>query len=71
MSKRAWSKVNCERIEKLIELGQMTQQGLALVDAAKADGRWEAAYPSQRTAAPYADFQAAGISSGLCRGTSQ
>jgi uncharacterized protein YdeI (YjbR/CyaY-like superfamily) len=37
----------------------MTQQGLAQVDAAKADGRWEAAYPSQGTATPHADLQAA------------
>ena len=39
--KSKWSKINCERVKKLIELGQMTQQGLAQVDAAKADGRWE------------------------------
>ena len=58
MPKSAWSKINCERVKKLIELGQ-TQQGLAQVDAAKADGRWEAAYPSQSTAAPHADLQAA------------
>jgi uncharacterized protein YdeI (YjbR/CyaY-like superfamily) len=57
--KSAWSKTNCERVKKLIELGQMTQQGLAQVDAAKADGRWEAAYPSQSTAAPHADLQVA------------
>jgi len=53
--KSAWSKINCERVKKLIELSQMTQQGLAQVDAAKADGRWEAAYPSQSTATPHAD----------------
>lgn len=59
MPKSAWSKINCERVKKLIESGQMTQQGLAQVDAAKADGRWEAAYPSQSTATPHADLQAA------------
>ena len=57
--KSAWSKINCERVKKLIESGQMTQQGLAQVDAAKADGRWEAAYPSQSTATPHADLQVA------------
>ena len=57
--KSAWSKINCERAERLIVSGQMTQQGLAQVDAAKADGRWEAAYPSQSTAAPHADWEAA------------
>ena len=45
--KSAWSKINCERAERLIVSGQMTQQGLAQVDAAKADGRWEAAYASR------------------------
>jgi uncharacterized protein YdeI (YjbR/CyaY-like superfamily) len=57
--KSAWSKLNRERAERLIASGQMTQQGLAEVDAAKADGRWEAAYPSQSTAAPNADLEAA------------
>ena len=57
--KSAWSKINCERAERLIVSGQMTQQGLAQVEAAKADGRWEAAYPSQSTAAPHADWEAA------------
>jgi len=57
--KSAWSKVNCERVKKLIESGQMTQQGLTQVDAAKADGRWEAAYPSQSAATPHADLLAA------------
>jgi uncharacterized protein YdeI (YjbR/CyaY-like superfamily) len=57
--KSAWSKINCERAERLIVSGQMTQEGLAQVDAAKADGRWEAAYPSQSTAAPHADLEAA------------
>jgi uncharacterized protein YdeI (YjbR/CyaY-like superfamily) len=57
--KSAWSKINCERAERLILSGQMTQQGLAQVDAAKADGRWGAAYPSQSTAAPHADLEAA------------
>ena len=57
--KSAWSKINCERAERLIVCGQMTQQGLAQVEAAKADGRWGAAYPSQSTAAPHADLEAA------------
>ncbi len=57
--KSAWSKVNCERVKKLFDSGQMTQRGLAQVDAAKADGRWAAAYPSQSTATPHADLQVA------------
>ena len=57
--KSSWSKMNCERVQKLIASDRMTQQGLAQVDAAKADGRWEAAYPSQSTAAPHLDLQVA------------
>ena len=55
----AWSKINRERAERLIMSGQMTQQGLAQVDAAKADGRWDAAYAPQSTAVPHADLKAA------------
>ena len=55
----AWSKINCERVSRLIERGEMTPQGLAQVAAAKADGRWQAAYPSQSAATPHADLQAA------------
>jgi uncharacterized protein YdeI (YjbR/CyaY-like superfamily) len=57
--KSAWSKLNCERVERLIESGQMTQQGLAQVEAAKADGRWERAYAPQSTAVPHDDLKAA------------
>lgn len=39
-----WSKRNCAHAERLITAGQMTPAGLAQVTAAKADGRWEAAY---------------------------
>jgi uncharacterized protein YdeI (YjbR/CyaY-like superfamily) len=34
----------------------MTSAGLAAVEAARADGRWLAAYDSHRTAAPPEDF---------------
>ena len=57
--KSAWSKINCERVERLIEAGQMTQRGLAQVEAAKADGRWELAYAPQSTAVPHDDLKAA------------
>jgi uncharacterized protein YdeI (YjbR/CyaY-like superfamily) len=39
-----WSKINREKAEGLIEAGAMRPAGLAEVEAAKADGRWEAAY---------------------------
>ena len=37
-----WSKPNKERVEKLIETGQMRPAGLAKVEAAKQDGSWTA-----------------------------
>lgn len=43
-----WSKINCEAAEALIAAGKMKPAGLAAVEAAKADGRWEAAYASPR-----------------------
>lgn len=54
-----WSQVNRERAIELIDLGRMRPSGLAQVEAAKADGRWEAAYPPSSTAAPPPDLQAA------------
>jgi uncharacterized protein YdeI (YjbR/CyaY-like superfamily) len=43
-AKSIWSKRNTEHVEALIEQGLMQPAGLALVEAAKADGRWKAAY---------------------------
>lgn len=45
-----WSLINREKAEALIASGAMRSAGLAEVEAAKADGRWEAAYAGQRTA---------------------
>ncbi|MDX2001646.1 MAG: YdeI/OmpD-associated family protein [Chitinophagales bacterium] len=39
--KSVWSKVNKRRIEQLMATGQMTDAGLAKINAAKADGSWE------------------------------
>src|SRR5690606_22144519 len=47
----AWSRINVERAEALTAAGRMRPPGLAEVAAAKADGRWDAAYTSQRDAA--------------------
>ena len=55
----AWSQKNRERAERLIAEGRMTPQGLAEVTRAKADGRWDGAYASQRHAAPDPDLLAA------------
>jgi len=39
-----WSQINREHIARLIAAGRMTPHGQREVDAAKADGRWDAAY---------------------------
>jgi len=57
--KSVWSKVNCEHAERLIRTGAMQNAGLAAIDDAKRDGRWERAYDSPRSAAVPEDFQAA------------
>src|SRR5580692_3461449 len=48
--KSIWSKINREKAVALIEAGKMQPAGLAEVERAKADGRWEAAYDSQSRA---------------------
>ena len=45
-----WSRVNREKVTKLIETGEMKPSGLREVERAKADGRWDAAYEPQSTA---------------------
>ena len=52
-----WSLINREKAEGLIASGAMRTAGLAEVEAAKADGRWQAAYPGQRTAEVPEDLQ--------------
>lgn len=46
----SWSRVNVGKVEALLAADRMQPPGLAEVNAAKADGRWDAAYESQRTA---------------------
>jgi len=48
-SKSGWSKLNTEKVAQLIGAGRMQPSGLREVEAAKADGRWDTAYASQRT----------------------
>jgi len=56
-AKSNWSKVNCAVAERLIASGLMQPAGLAQVEAAKKDGRWEMAYdPPSKMAVPD-DFQ--------------
>lgn len=55
----AWSLINVEKVAALTEAGRMRAAGLAEVEAARSDGRWEAAYPSQSRATVPADLAAA------------
>jgi uncharacterized protein YdeI (YjbR/CyaY-like superfamily) len=57
--KSIWSKINTEKAEKLIKSGEMKPAGLKAVEAAKGDGRWDAAYASQKNISIPEDFQAA------------
>lgn len=54
-----WSKNNIGNIERLAAAGLLEAAGQAAVDAAKADGRWEAAYAGQSAAEVPADLAAA------------
>jgi uncharacterized protein YdeI (YjbR/CyaY-like superfamily) len=54
--KSGWSKINTEHVERLRKAGQMVPAGLKAVEAAKADGRWKAAYDPPRKASPPEDF---------------
>lgn len=54
-----WSQINREHVARLTAAGRMTEHGQRHVDAAKADGRWDAAYASASTMAMPADFEEA------------
>ena len=54
-----WSKINRDRVARLIDEGRMQPAGLAEVERAKADGRWDAAYEGQRVATVPDDLQQA------------
>jgi uncharacterized protein YdeI (YjbR/CyaY-like superfamily) len=54
-----WSKINREKAEGLVASGRMKSPGLAAVDRAKANGQWESAYDSHKTAAVPEDLQRA------------
>lgn len=56
--KSLWSRVNREKAQELMAAGRMRPAGLREVERAKEDGRWEAAYDSQRTATVPEDLRA-------------
>jgi uncharacterized protein YdeI (YjbR/CyaY-like superfamily) len=43
-----WSQINRDHVARLTAAGRMTPHGQRQVDAAKADGRWDAAYAPMR-----------------------
>ena len=51
-----WSKKNVDAVEALTEAGRMRPAGLAAVEAARADGRWERAYAGSATITVPDDF---------------
>jgi uncharacterized protein YdeI (YjbR/CyaY-like superfamily) len=58
-SSSVWSQVNQGHVARLIAAGSMRPAGLAAVETAKSNGRWDAAYAPQSRATVPADFQAA------------
>lgn len=54
-----WSQVNVRKVEELMATGRMRPPGIAEVEAAKADGRWDAAYTSQKEASVPTDLATA------------
>lgn len=57
--KSKWSLVNVERAEALIAAGRVRPGGLRQIESAKADGRWDAAYPPASRIQVPEDLQAA------------
>jgi uncharacterized protein YdeI (YjbR/CyaY-like superfamily) len=58
-AKSPWSKINRAKAEALIAAKKMQAPGLAAVEQAKRDGRWERAYDGARTSAIPDDLDAA------------
>lgn len=57
--KSIWSRINVDNVERLMGEGRMTEHGLAHVEAAKADGRWQRAYASGKDMKIPGDLMAA------------
>lgn len=55
--KSIWSKVNRDKAEALLAEGKMQPTGIAQMERAQADGRWDTAYESQSKIAVPPDFQ--------------
>lgn len=57
--KSVWSRINVDNVARLVAEGRMTAHGLAHVEAAKADGRWDRAYGGSKDMAIPDDLMAA------------
>ena len=57
--KSVWSKINVTKVEALTKAGRLQPAGLAAIESAKQDGRWDAAYDSPSASEIPEDFQAA------------
>ena len=57
--KSIWSQINRDHVARLTAAGRMRPSGQVHVNAAKADGRWEAAYASGSKMEPPEDLLAA------------
>ena len=53
-----WSKINRVNVQRLIDCGEMRPPGVAEIERAKKDGRWEAAYDSPKSIAIPEELQA-------------
>ena len=58
-SRSVWSKINREKALALIASGEMKAPGLAAIESARKNGRWDSAYDSPGGATVPGDFQAA------------
>jgi uncharacterized protein YdeI (YjbR/CyaY-like superfamily) len=56
-ARSSWSKTNVGHVERLLKEGRMAPSGLSQVQAAQADGRWEAAYSGQKIIAVPGDLR--------------
>lgn len=54
--KSLWSQINVEKVSRLIAEKRMQPQGIVHVEAAKKDGRWDAAYSAEKIAAIPEEF---------------
>jgi uncharacterized protein YdeI (YjbR/CyaY-like superfamily) len=54
-----WSQINRAAVERLHAAGRLSPAAVRQMEAAKADGRWDAAYPSPGQMRPPEDLEAA------------